>query len=104
FFNPRILLGFVLCSIAIFLALVALGLCSAGSLSAQAPKANQQSSGLTVGGSYKNGISPPLRSMPRWKASDLKAEHEANENPRVPYRHHDTPDPVIQKSRVSTLN
>ncbi|PYJ76328.1 MAG: hypothetical protein DME77_06295, partial [Verrucomicrobia bacterium] len=47
---------------------------------------------------------PPLRSMPRWKASDLKAEHEANENPKVPYRHHDTPDPVIQKSHVSTLN
>ena len=104
FFNPRILLGFVLCSIAILLALVGLGLFSAGSLSAQAPNANQQSSGLTVGASYKNDISPPLRSMPRWKASDLKAEHEANENPKVPYRHHDTPDPVIQKSHVSTLN
>ena len=104
FFNPRILLGFVLCLIAILLALVGLGLFSAGSLSAQAPNANQQSSGLTVGASYKNDISPPLRSMPRWKASDLKAEHEANENPKVPYRHHDTPDPVIQKSHVSTLN
>ena len=104
FFNPRILLSFVLCSIAILLALVGLGLSSAGSLSAQAPNANQQSSGATVGASYKNDISPPLRSMPRWKASDLKAEHEANENPKVPYRHHDTPDPVIQKSHVSTLN
>src|SRR5438552_1518539 len=104
FFNPRILLGFVLCSIAIFLALGGLDLFSAGSLSAQAPNANQQSSGLTVGASYKNDISPPLRSMPRWKASDLKTEHEANENPKVPYRHHDTPDPVIQKSHVSTLN
>jgi hypothetical protein len=83
---------------------VGLGLSSGGSLSAQAPNANQQSSGLTVGASYKNDISPPLRSMPRWKASDLKAEHEANENPKVPYRHHDTPDPVIQKSHVSTLN
>ena len=77
FFNPRILLGFVLCSIAILLALVGLGLFSAGSLSAQAPNANQQSSGPTFGASYKNDISPPLRSMPRWKASDLKAEHEA---------------------------
>ena len=104
FFNPRILLGFVLCSIAILLALVGLGLFSAGSLSAQAPNANQQSSGPTVGASYKNDISPPVRSMPPWKASDLKAEHEANENPKVPYRHHDTPDPVIQKSHVSTLN
>ncbi|HEV2716308.1 MAG TPA: hypothetical protein VGU64_13670, partial [Terriglobales bacterium] len=104
FFNLRILLSLVLCSIAILLALVGLGLFSAGSLSAQAPNANQQSSGLTVGASYKNDISPPLRSMPRWKASDLKAEHEANENPKVPYRHHDTPDPVIQKSHVSTLN
>src|SRR5437773_534726 len=103
FFNPRILLCFVLCSIAILLALVGLGLFSGGSLSAQAPNANQQSSGLTVGASYKNDISPPLRSMPPWKESDLKAEHEANENPKVPYRHHDTPDPVIQKSHVSTL-
>ena len=104
FFNPRILLSLVLCSIAILLALVGLGLFSGGSLSAQAPNANQQSSGLTVGASYKNDISPPLRSMPPWKASDLKAEHEANENPKVPYRHHDTPDPVIQKSHISTLN
>src|SRR5437762_6848736 len=104
FFNPRILLGFVLCLIAILLALVGLGLFSAGSLSAQAPNANQQSSGPTVGASYKNDISPPVRSMPPWKASDLTAEHEANENPKVPYRHHDTPDPVIQKSHVSTLN
>jgi hypothetical protein len=104
FFNPRILLSLVLCSIAILMALVGLGLFSGGSLSAQAPNANQQSSGLTVGASYKNDISPPLRSMPPWKASDLKAEHEANENPKVPYRHHDTPDPVIQKSHVSTLN
>ena len=104
FFNPRILLSLVLCSIAILLALVGLGLFSAGSLSAQAPNANQQSSGPTVGASYKNDISPPLRSMPPWKASDLKAQHEANENPKVPYRHHDTPDPVIQKSHVSTLN
>ncbi len=104
FFNPRILLSFVLCLIAILLALVGLGLSSAGSLSAQAPNANQQSSGSAVGASYKNDISPPLRSMPPWKASDLKAEHEANENPKVPYRHHDTPDPVIQKSHISTLN
>ena len=104
FFNLRILLGFVLCSIAILLALVGLGLFSGGSLSAQAPNANQQSSGPIVGASYKNDISPPLRSMPPWKASDLKAEHEANENPKVPYRHHDTPDPVIQSSHVSTLN
>ena len=104
FFNLRILLGFVLCSIAILLALVGLGLFSGGSLSAQAPNANQQSSGPIVGASYKNDISPPLRSMPPWKASDLKAEHEANENPKVPYRHHNTPDPVIQKSHVSTLN
>ena len=104
FFNPRILLGFVLCSIAILLALVGLGLFSGGSLSAQAPNANQQSSGHTVGASYKNDISPPVRNMPPWKASDLKAQHEANENPKVPYRHHDTPDPVIQKSHVSTLD
>src|SRR5437762_1236216 len=104
FFNPRILLGFVLCSIAILLALVGLGLFSAGSLSAQAPNANQQSGGPTVGASYKNDISPPVRNMPPWKASDLKAQHEANENPKVPYRHHDTPDPVIQKSHVSTLD
>jgi hypothetical protein len=104
FFNPRILLGFVLCSIAILLALVGLGLFSGGSLSAQAPNANQQSSGPTLGASYKNDISPPVRNMPPWKASDLKAQHEANENPKVPYRHHDTPDPVIQKSHVSALD
>src|ERR1043166_8668724 len=103
FFNPRILLSFVLCSIAILLALVGLGLFSGGSLSAQAPNARQQSRGPTVGASYKNDISPPVRGMPPWEPSDAKAEHEANENPKVPHRHHDTPHPVIQNSHVSTF-
>jgi len=92
FYNPRVLLSFFLCSVGVFLALISFFLGS--SVSAQGPSA--QANSVMFAASYKNDVSPPLRDLPPWTEADRKAEHEANENPKVPYRHHDEADPVIQ--------
>src|SRR5436190_2575596 len=104
FFSPRFLVGFVLCLIGAVLALLGFGLLSGGSASAQGPNQNQGSSGVEVGASYQNDVSPPIRYLPPWSATVSKPQHEANENPKVPYRHTDSADPVIQKTSVSIRN
>src|SRR5216117_1410842 len=104
FFSPRFLVGFVLCLIGAILALLGLGLLSGGSASAQGPNQNQASSDIEVGASYRNDVSPPMRDVPTWAAAGLKPQHEANENPKVHYRHKDSADPVIQKTSVSIRN
>jgi hypothetical protein len=97
---PRVLLSFLLCSIGLLLVLFASGFLSANSLSAQAPTAQQNS--VAVGSSYHNDVSPPLHSMPPWSPADRKSEREANENPKIPFRHVDGADPVIQSSHTSS--
>src|SRR5438132_12078071 len=104
FFNPRFLVGFVLCLIGVVLALLGFHLSSSGSASAQGPNQNPGSSGVEVGASYQNDVSPPMRDVPPWSASGLKPQHEANENPKVPYRHKDSADPVVQKTSISIRN
>jgi hypothetical protein len=54
-----------------------------------------QKSDVTVGASVRNDTSPPLRDMKQAKLRS-KVEHEANENPKVPTNHKDSPDPVVQ--------
>src|SRR6185436_6109329 len=51
---------------------------------------------VTVGESIRNDTSPPLREMPQKPV--FKPKREANENPKVPHFHKDTPDRVVQKS------
>src|SRR6266513_841673 len=104
FFSPRFVVGFVLCLIGTILALLGFGLLSGGSASAQGPNQNQASSDIEVGASCRNDVSPPMRDVPPWAAAGLKPQHEANENPKVPYRHTDSADPVIQKTSVSIRN
>src|SRR5439155_9844360 len=101
FFSPRVLLGFVLCLAGVLLALFGFGLFSGASASAQGRNQNQAASGAQVGASYHNDVSPPMRNMPALTADHLKPQHEANENPKMPYRHKDSADPVIQNSHVS---
>src|SRR6266480_3110103 len=102
FFNPRILMAFALCAVGIAIAMLAFGLSSGASAQAQ----NQGTNGMQVAASYHNDVSRPLRSMAPWNPADAKSqhEHEANENPKVPYRHHNTTDPVVQNRHVSTFN
>ena len=99
FFRVRVLLSFVLLSAGVLLALSAAGLLTSGSISAQLPSA--QANSILHGRSYWNDVSPPVRWMPRRLPSDDKPEHEANENPKLPHRHVDTFDPVIQRAHAS---
>jgi hypothetical protein len=104
FVNLRLLLGFVPCLAGVSLALLAFGAFSGAPALAQA--ANQsRSAALQVGVSYHNDVSQPMRDMPSSTTADGREapEREANENPKVPYRHKDSPDPVIQSSHVSAL-
>ena len=98
FIDRRALLGFLLCLSGMILAGLAFGIFSGSQVTAQGPTAQQN--GLAIGKSYHNDVSPPLSSMPPWSASDAKLEHEANENPKVPHRHLDGFDPVIQSSHA----
>jgi hypothetical protein len=96
----RILLSFVLGSAALLLVFLAAGFLSGNSVTAQAPTAQQNS--VATGRSYHNDMSPPLVTLPPWSAADGKSEHEANENPKIPHRHIDTADPVIQNRHTSS--
>ncbi|HEX7516731.1 MAG TPA: hypothetical protein VF345_05535 [Chthoniobacterales bacterium] len=106
FFNLRLLIGFVLCLACASLALLAFGLFSGAPALAQASKPDQsRPDALQVGASYHNDVSQPMRDMPSSTNADGRdeREREANENPKVPYRHKDSADPVIQSSHVSAL-
>jgi hypothetical protein len=95
FFTPRVAIAFALCIAGVGFGLLAFD------RSSVAQAQNQGTKGMQVVASYRNDISPPLRSMAPWNAADVKPRHEGNENPKVPYRHHDSPDPVIQNRHVS---
>src|SRR5690242_12346684 len=90
------LLACLLCLIGVFLALLAIS----GSLGTRslAQGAGNPSASVWVGASYHNDISPPLREMPPWNESDSRrgVDREANENPKIPNRHVDSFDPVVQ--------
>lgn len=96
----RILLSFLLGSAALLLVFLAAGFLSGNSVTAQAPTAQQNS--VATGRSYHNDMSPPLVTLPPWSAADGKSEHEANENPKIPHRHIDTADPVVQNRHTSS--
>jgi hypothetical protein len=99
FVSPRLVVSFLLCLVGTFLALFGFGLVPGGSISAQG-----QNQPHEVGASYRNDVSPPIRDLPPWTASGSKPQHEANENPKVPYRHKDSADPVIQNRHLSMRN
>src|ERR1044071_3380423 len=95
--HPQILFGFFLW----------LGLCSSTSLLGQA---SQENSGVEVGYSYYNDVSPALRDMPTlWpptppKESIEREMFEANLNPKLPLVDHiDVPDPVIDHGLLGVL-
>src|SRR5437868_905601 len=92
-FGLRFFVGLVLCSIGLGMAFVALAVFSGSSLSAQGPSEQQQASGPKFGPSYKNDISPALRDLPAWNGVNRKEQNEANENPKIPYRHNNQFDP-----------
>src|SRR6478672_12435684 len=92
--TPKILLGFLLCC----------GACIGTAMLAQA---DQTSSGVQVGHSYHNDVSPALRDLPTmWPPKPLKEIEfrEANLNPQLPLIDHiDGPDPVIDHGVLGQL-
>jgi hypothetical protein len=102
FFTLRLVLALLCGCAAVLLGLLSLGLFSGSSVSAQSPKAEANT--VHIGNSYKNDISRPVREMPPWSERDGKNEHEANENPKVPYHHIDTQDPVIQNQHATQFS
>ena len=104
----RALFAVFLGVIGLCFAFVALGFFSSAPVVAQDPTAQQMSEGMTFGQSYKNDISPAMSSLPpQMAASGDKAQREANENPKIPNRHQDSADPVVQSRHlrgIATLN
>src|SRR5882762_8469702 len=103
-FSLSRLLACLLCLISLFLALLALS-GSFGTKSLAQGAGNTNNSFVWVGASYHNDVSPPLRDMPTWNESDLRrgVDREANENPKVPYRHINSFDPVVQNWDASVF-
>jgi hypothetical protein len=108
FFNLRVLLGIVLSSVGVALALISFGLYPEASLLAgkpgQQPTQQWQPKWVVVHSS-QNDVSAPLREMAAWTLVPLKAEHEANENPPIGIirASGSRPDPVVQSDFVKSL-
>jgi hypothetical protein len=103
FFNLRIVISLALWSAGVLLALLGLSDHFSASALAQGEGKSQASGGLKVVASYHNDTSPPLRDMLVWPPQS-RPEHEANENPKIPFHHADSTDLVIQRQSVSMLS
>ncbi|MDQ6860551.1 MAG: hypothetical protein M3032_05265 [Verrucomicrobiota bacterium] len=100
FFHPRTLVALLLCMGGAFFALIAFGMFSGSTVVAQSSDSSRSEQPIQVVQSYKNDVSPPMRDVPEISArASWKEEHEANENPKVPHRHQDMADPVIQNQQ-----
>jgi hypothetical protein len=96
FLNLRLLVGFILSSVGVLLALLAFSVNSSSSASAAGAK---QTPGVVVGTSYHNDVSPALRDLPAWPVQ-VRQEHEAAENPYIPNNHKDAPDTVVDRGTL----
>jgi len=75
FFNPRMALGFVLCSLSVLLGLLGFTVNSTSSALAAVP--DQGDNQPIVGASYKNDVSPALRDVAQGWPLQFKQQHEA---------------------------
>src|SRR5450432_79861 len=97
FFNLRVLLGFVLSSVGVFLALLALSIYS--SSTAVAAGANQSPKPIVMYSAH-NDVSPAMRDVEPWPVQRVQ-DHEAAANWRVwTGQHKDMPDQVVQKESL----
>jgi hypothetical protein len=98
-FSLRVLIGFTLSSVGVFLALLALSVNS----STTAAAASKLNNGFTVVYPTHADISKPLRDMEPWPVQRVQ-EHEAAENPKIVTGvHKDAPDTVVQSSMLHQL-
>ncbi len=104
------LLALGLCAISAVIVCLGFGLFTGSTAMAQdrqgkdvPSKQETLSTGMTTGSSIKNDVSPALRDQPPWPVHAKEIEREANTNPKIPHRHIDGKDPVVQNARVSAL-
>ncbi|PYL66720.1 MAG: hypothetical protein DMF20_05715 [Verrucomicrobia bacterium] len=103
-FSISRLLACLFCLVGVFLALLAIS-GPLGTKSLAQGAGDPSGSSVWVGASYHNDVSPPLREMPASSEYDFRrgGEREANENPKIPYRHIDSVDPVVQNWDASVF-
>src|SRR5689334_10098352 len=63
------------------------------------PKNDVQFHGVA---SYHNDTSAPVRELAKLPAKSF--DHESNRNPKIPSRHVDSPDPVVQSRHARTFD
>ena len=96
YFSLRVLFGFTISSLGVFLALMALSINS----SSTAVAAGKFNNGVKVIYPDHADISKPVREMNPWPNQRVQ-EHEAAENPKIRTGlHKDAPDLVIQRGRL----
>ena len=111
FFNLRVLIASVLCLFGVFVALVASGVFSNASAQtnatqaqAQEPKAQQPGQMIVIPASHADASRPLREQLLEWPPREkLGEEHEANFHPKIPHKHQDGPDPVVQDSFFQRL-
>ena len=111
FFNLRVLIASVLCLFGVFVALVASGVFSNASAQtnatqakAQEPKAQQPGQMIVIPASHADASRPLREQLLEWPPREkLGQEHEANLNLKIPHKHQDGPDPVVQDSFFQRL-
>ena len=97
FFNLRVLIGLLVVLAGVFLALLGFGTFSNASAQANLDPNAQGAGQMTVIPAAHSDLSPPLRDQPVvWPQAG--EEREPHVHPRIPIKHHDRPDPVIQSS------
>jgi hypothetical protein len=107
FFNLRVLIGLFVFLAGVLLALLGFSTFSnasaqanvgSASLAGQGQEPNTQQVGqTTVIPAVHSDLSPPLRDQPVvWP--QVREKREPHAHPRIPFKHHDRPDPVIQSS------
>ena len=111
FFNLRVLIGLFVVLAGVFLALLALGTFSNASAQAKAtqaqaqePNAQQPGQVIVIPASHADASRPLREQLLEWPPREkLGEEHQANLNPKIPHKHQDGPDPVVQASFFQRL-
>src|SRR5262249_60243728 len=85
FFNPRGVLGFVLCSLSVLLALLGFSVNSTSSPLAAAP--DHGDGQPIVGASYKNVVSATLGDVAQGWPLQFNPQHRAQGHPQIPESH-----------------
>jgi hypothetical protein len=95
--NLRVLVAGVFCLTGVLLALLCFGTFSNASAQANQQTNAQGAGQMKVIRAVHSDLSPPLRDQPvEWPQAGEK--RELHVHPRIPIRHHNRPDPVIQSS------